>query len=267
MYQCINAVHIRTSLRCRHESPFSGQSAESLHTDPLRSSSPSNPYPLLLHPSTSALVLPSSHPSTLQWVDTAQSSVLFDLEVAPSNRVTRRDEKELEGVAVEKVAFSEAVNGQSEWMATVEGRQGDEYEGSGGVRVLKVWRWDGERYVILCSTGVAPEKCKGIKGKGARLSDRYMVNTTQPRPHGLNRITALAFSHVEKEGERPLLLTADESGGVKTWMIRQSRKSEHGQCFSTTYLPLISASACRQAHRGSNTTHAQTHPHPHTPPT
>jgi NET1-associated nuclear protein 1 (U3 small nucleolar RNA-associated protein 17) len=77
--------------------------------------------------------------------------VLFDLEVAPSNRIARRDEKELEPVAVELVAFSgagpgeSAAHGQSEWMATIEGRQGDEYEGAGAVCNLKVWRWDGAR--------------------------------------------------------------------------------------------------------------------------
>lgn len=103
------------------------------------------PYPLSVHPSTKALVLPSSHPSTLQWVDTAQSSVLFDLEVAPSNRVNRRDEKELEAVAVERVAFSAAVNGVAEWMATVEARRGDEYEGAGRVCVMKMWRWEGAK--------------------------------------------------------------------------------------------------------------------------
>jgi NET1-associated nuclear protein 1 (U3 small nucleolar RNA-associated protein 17) len=64
--------------------------------------------------------------------------------------------------------------------------------------------------------------------RGSELIGRYMVNTTQPRPHGLTHITALAFSHVQEEGERPLLLTADKEGGVKTWTVRQSKKSEQG---------------------------------------
>jgi NET1-associated nuclear protein 1 (U3 small nucleolar RNA-associated protein 17) len=84
-------------------------------------------------------------PSSLQFIDPAQTSLLFDLEVAPSNRVSKRDEKEITPVAVELVAFSDRVKGQSEWMATVEGRPGDEWEGGGEVRNLKIWRWDGQR--------------------------------------------------------------------------------------------------------------------------
>ena len=69
----------------------------------------------------------------------------FDLEVAPSNRISRRDEQELMPVAVELVAFSDAQDGESRWMATVEGRKGDEVEGGGLVKNLKIWRWDGSK--------------------------------------------------------------------------------------------------------------------------
>jgi NET1-associated nuclear protein 1 (U3 small nucleolar RNA-associated protein 17) len=116
-----------------------------LFTDPLRPQSDTLPYPLLVHPPTKSLVLPSSHPSTLQFIDPSASSVLFDLEVAPSNRVSRRDEQELEPVSVENVAFNDAVQGSSRWMASVEGRQGDDVEGGGLVRNLKIWKWDGAK--------------------------------------------------------------------------------------------------------------------------
>jgi NET1-associated nuclear protein 1 (U3 small nucleolar RNA-associated protein 17) len=96
---------------------------------------------LAVHPATNALVVPSSHPSTLQFIDPHASSVLFDLEVAPSNRISRRDDKELEPVAVERVAFSPAQDGLSVWMATMEGRRGDSAEGGGLVKTLKIWQW------------------------------------------------------------------------------------------------------------------------------
>jgi NET1-associated nuclear protein 1 (U3 small nucleolar RNA-associated protein 17) len=89
--------------------------------------------------------VPSSHPSTLQFIDTASSSVLFDLEVAPSNRLSRRDEKELTPVAVEHVAFSGVQAGMSWWMASSESRQGEDIEGGGNVRNLKIWKWDNQK--------------------------------------------------------------------------------------------------------------------------
>ena len=51
-----------------------------LTSDPLRPhGNTSVPYPLTIHPPTRAVVLPSSHSSTLQFVDPSSSSVLFDL--------------------------------------------------------------------------------------------------------------------------------------------------------------------------------------------
>jgi NET1-associated nuclear protein 1 (U3 small nucleolar RNA-associated protein 17) len=70
--------------------------------------------------------------------------VLYDLEIAPSNRVSRRDDKELESIAVEHVAFSD----DGKWMASIEGREADEFEGGGGVKTLKIWHWDGTKWVL-----------------------------------------------------------------------------------------------------------------------
>lgn len=115
--------------------------------DPLRPKDRTAPYPLAIHPPTRALVLPSSHSSTLQFVDPHSSSVLFDLEVAPSNRVSRRDEKIHESVSVECVAFSDHTEGPNRWMATIEGRKGDDAEGGGLVKTLKFWRWVDDKSV------------------------------------------------------------------------------------------------------------------------
>lgn len=119
-----------------------------LMSDPLRSKDAKASYPIAVHPPTRALVLPSSHSSTLQFVDPFTSAVLFDLEVAPSNRVSRRDEKNLEPVSVERLAFANATEGPNRWMATVEGRKGDETEGGGLVKNLKFWRWVEDKWVV-----------------------------------------------------------------------------------------------------------------------
>lgn len=153
--------------------------------DPLRPTSTS-PYPISIHPSSGHLVVPSSHPSTLQFIDPSSSSVTFDLEVAPSNRIARRDDKEVVPVAVEHIAFNK------QWMATVEGRQGDEAEGGGDARTLKFWQ--------------------GVK--------QYTLNTQIPRPHGSDPITSIAFA------EHLLTCSAKEA---KLWSVRQAKKSEHGE--------------------------------------
>ncbi|BEJ16091.1 hypothetical protein CspHIS471_0506960 [Cutaneotrichosporon sp. HIS471] len=173
----------------------------SVRLDPLRPTS-KRAYPLAVHPASKALVVPSSHPSTLQFIDPLESRVLFDLEVAPSNRVSRRDEKQLEPVAVEMVAFSAVLDGRSEWMATVEGRPADETEGGGLVKTLKFWRWNG---------------------------DRYVISTQYPRPHGTEDLTALAFGAT---GSEPFAITTAVGGTVKLWHVRQAKKSEQGKTSS-----------------------------------
>lgn len=60
------------------------------------------------------------------------------------------------------MAFSDMVSGASEWMATVEGRSGDEWEGGGEVRTLKLWRWDGERQVSCFPDGRELEEADEI---------------------------------------------------------------------------------------------------------
>ena len=162
------------------------QVGQGVKLDPLRPTT-SSPYPLAIQPNADYLVVPSSHPSTLQFIDASSSSVAYDLEVAPSNRVARRDDKEIVPVAVEHVTFTR------NWMATIEGRQGDEAEGGGDVRTLKIWRYEG-----------------GL----------YKINTQLPRPHGPEPVTAMAFS------EYLLTCSATEA---KLWSVRQAKKSDQGE--------------------------------------
>lgn len=181
---------------------------QGVRLDPLRPTT-TRSYPLAIHPATKALVVPSSHPSTLQFIDPLASSVLFDLEVTPSNRVSRRDDRHLSPVAVESVAFSAPQDGRSEWMATIEGRQADEREGGGFVKTLKFWRWSG---------------------------DQYVVNTQFPRPHGADDIVALSFGS-PRAGAEPFAITASTSGSVKIWHVRQAKKSENGESLHGSATP------------------------------
>ena len=48
--------------------------------------------------------------------------LVAELEVSPSNRVSRRDEKALQPSVVERVVVSPS----GEWMATVDVREGDD---------------------------------------------------------------------------------------------------------------------------------------------
>jgi NET1-associated nuclear protein 1 (U3 small nucleolar RNA-associated protein 17) len=111
--------------------------------DPIYPAPLNRPVPLAFHIPSQSIVLPSSHPSTIQFFNPASNSVLFDLEVAPSNRVSRRDDAEVEPVRVERVVFYNGPSGKAEWMATSESRDGDEEEGGGRARAVKLWRWDG----------------------------------------------------------------------------------------------------------------------------
>ncbi|KAJ9119219.1 hypothetical protein QFC22_003711 [Naganishia vaughanmartiniae] len=100
-------------------------------------------YPLAYHAPTSSMVLPSSHPSIIQFYQPTTQKVLFDLEVTPSNRVRGAGKADaVEQVRTDLVVFSDvAKNGTIPWMATSESREGDADEGGGHVRSIKIWEW------------------------------------------------------------------------------------------------------------------------------
>ncbi|KAI0315260.1 WD40 repeat-like protein [Amylostereum chailletii] len=157
----------------------------------------SAPIPLGVHMPSSTLVLPSSHPSSLQTYSPSLSKLLSELEVSPSNRVSRRDEKPLEPARVEQAVVSLS----GEWMATIDSRQGDESFRS--EIYLKLWQWD---------------ETSGI----------WSLNTRIDRPHGLHRVTSIAFSPQEGEFGTSLLATSGEDGHVKTWRLRSLKDKKSG---------------------------------------
>ncbi|KAI9512508.1 WD40 repeat-like protein [Russula earlei] len=85
--------------------------------------STSAPTPLTVHSLSSTLILPSSHPSSLQTYSPSSSKLISELEVSPSNRVSRRDEKMLEPSRVERAVVSPS----GIWLATIDSREGGEY--------------------------------------------------------------------------------------------------------------------------------------------
>ena len=111
--------------------------------------------------------------------------LVAELEVSPSNRVSRRDEKALQPSVVERVVVSPS----GEWMATVDVREGD--DSFRGEAYLKIWRWD---------------KAAGF----------WELNTRVDRPHGLSAITAIEFSPEFTN----LLVTTGRDGNIKTWRLK-----------------------------------------------
>ncbi|KAG7452299.1 WD40 repeat-like protein [Guyanagaster necrorhizus] len=147
--------------------------------------------PIVSHATTSTLILPSSHPSSLQIYSPTSSKFISELEVSPSNRVARKDEKALEPAKIELVVITSS----GEWMATIDRREGD--ANSHGENYLKFWWWD-------------------------RKAGFWILNTRIDRPHGLSKVTDIAFSP-SQESASLLLVTTGEDNNIKTWSIRTSR--------------------------------------------
>lgn len=115
---------------------------ESAKIEPSPTPSVNRPTPLAYHPQTNSLLLPSAHPSSVQLYSPAHQSSILELEVAPSNRVSRSADKEVEPIRVEHAALGQG--GEDAWLATGEKKEEDEEEGAAEARSIKVWRWDAQ---------------------------------------------------------------------------------------------------------------------------
>ncbi|KAI3627916.1 NAN1 [Malassezia furfur] len=137
------------------------------------------------------VALTAGHPSTLQFVDVAARQHIRDVEVAPSNRVSRPEDEALTPLRVQHVAFSEPLAGATHaaWMATVDGRDGGTYTSE---LSLKLWAWDAHHQT-------------------------YVLNTRIDHPHE-HGVTAVSFSPRQSSAEF-LLVTAGAEGQIKTWRI------------------------------------------------
>ncbi|KAK0208756.1 WD40-repeat-containing domain protein [Desarmillaria ectypa] len=155
------------------------------------STSKTTASPIVTHAATSTLILPSSHPSSLQIYSPTSSKFVSELEVSPSNRVARKDEKPLEPAKIERTV----INSSGEWMATIDRREGD--TNSHGEIYLKFWWWD-------------------------RKAGFWILNTRIDRPHGLSKVTDIAFSP-SRDLASLLLVTTGEDNAIKTWRVRTSK--------------------------------------------
>ncbi|KAF9469861.1 WD40-repeat-containing domain protein [Collybia nuda] len=148
--------------------------------------------PLAIHKPTSTIILPSSHPSSLQIYSLTSSKLVSELEISPSNRVSRRDERPVEPSHVEDAAITFS----GEWLASVDTR--DEEDGFRGEVYLKFWRWDQD--------------------------ETWKLNTRIDQPHGINKITCLAFSSsAPKCNHSVMLATTAEDCNVKIWGLKTTR--------------------------------------------
>ncbi|KAF9535678.1 WD40-repeat-containing domain protein [Crepidotus variabilis] len=145
--------------------------------------------PIAVHPLTATLVLPSSHPSSLQIYSPASSTLLSELEVSPSNRVSRRDDKPITPSRVEKVVIS--ISGA--WMATVDAREGD--VGFRREVYIKFWSWDSKE-------------------------NNWTLNSRIDRPHGTDKVTDISFSPTSQSGTAAMLVSTGEDGKIKVWSPR-----------------------------------------------
>ncbi|KAG8716994.1 hypothetical protein FRC09_014918 [Ceratobasidium sp. 395] len=176
-----------------------GRAVRRVRLDP----NPTRPLPLTLHPRTDHVLLPAAHPSSLQILSRSTSSLIGEVQVAPANRVSRRDEAPIEPVRVTLVAMSGGREGKGkesmdgEWMATVDSRaEGEVY--------LKLWRWN------ATSTTATP-------------SNLCTLNTRIDRPHGDDKLTSLAFS---PSPSSHTLTTTGSDGLVKLWSVQIDKPGE-----------------------------------------
>ena len=155
----------------------------------------SGPAPLAVHTQTSTVILPSSHPSSLLLYAPLTSTLLTELEVSPSNRVSRKDEKPIEPSRVDRVAASH----DGHWLATIDAREGGvDFERE---TYMKIWQWDA-------------------------TSSTWTLNSRIDRPHGTRRVHALTFAPAR---DQPILVSTGDDGNIKMWRTATSYNNKGEQ--------------------------------------
>jgi NET1-associated nuclear protein 1 (U3 small nucleolar RNA-associated protein 17) len=125
------------------------------------------------------------------------SKLVAELEVSPSNRVTKASDQYVEPLRVTKAVVSPS----GEWMATIDQREGDE---SFRPEVyMKLWQWDAQ-------------------------TNMWSLHTRIDRPHGSESVTTVLFSPHKAGNNDIQLATVGRSKFIKTWRI-QRRRDENGK--------------------------------------
>lgn len=189
-----SAVFI-ASLSLKPTRVFSTIKCDAMHAIVTENMHPTvSPQPLAIDKAAGHLVLLSGHPSTVQFVDMATLSHIHDMEIVPSNRVSRPDEAVLTPTTVRSVVFSAPHRDpiHAEWMATIDGREGGSFTTE---LSLKLWQWEPR-------------------------SKTYVLNTRIDHPHEKG-VTCVRFSPCLSDDPLNafLLVTTGVDGQVKTWRM------------------------------------------------
>ena len=129
------------------------------------------------------------------------STFICELEVSPSYRVSRRDDKPIIPSRVEKAVISTS----GKWMATVDNRNGD--TGFRAEVYLKIWSW-------------------------ATKERNWVLNTRVDQPHGTHKVTYCSFSPISDTGDRAYLVTTGEDGLIKVWRAHQKGSDSESSMFN-----------------------------------
>lgn len=153
--------------------------------------------PIAVHPASLYILLPSSHPSSLQIYSPHSSSLVCEIEVSPTNRVTGPNSPSpMAPVTVTHATTSSL----GDWLATIDVRKAtSDFDHD---VVMKLWRW-------------TPQQ------------NTYTLNTRVDRPHGKSAVGLLLFSPLTR-GSPPVLASGGEDDNLKLWGIRSVGKSKTG---------------------------------------
>jgi NET1-associated nuclear protein 1 (U3 small nucleolar RNA-associated protein 17) len=120
-------------------------------------------------------------------------TLISELEVSPSNRISRRDKEEIESSRVEHAV----IDPSGEWMATIDRRENeDEFSTE---LYLKIWQWS---------------------------ESTWALNSRIDRPHGSHDVVVTGFSPQHSSRGDQLLMTTGLDGNVKTWCIKSLRMKD-----------------------------------------
>ena len=160
-----------------------------------------------MHPENHYIILPSSHASSLQIYSPHTSSLVAELEVSPTNRITGPSTPDpISPIRISHVVVSPG----GEWLATVDVRE--ESTDFGSHTLLKLWKWIPERKT-------------------------YALNTRIDKPHGKDLVDVVLFCPPGKDG-RHILVTGGRDASIKQWRTQTSGSSKKGSLEGTEINPL-----------------------------
>ncbi|KAG0334775.1 hypothetical protein BG004_000275 [Podila humilis] len=151
---------------------------------------------LVIEPRNGHVVL-NGLPGTLQFYDAIHEQHIMELEVAPRNKVSRTNDKEIVSSQVMHVAFSS--DKAARWMVTVDGR--DDKETTPEL-YIKFWEYDDD----------------------ART---YILNTRVDSPH-TQSITSCIFNPRHGDNSEPMVVTTSMDGTFKIWQLTEQGETRRG---------------------------------------